>query len=205
MIRSVPIAIALLFLAVRPASAYDQTPAVWPECLDRDLWADLESVQDFGVRPLVDWERLAIDAITRDGLSKGIADLIRTGCGVAGFAHFRPTDPFRIGMSSDLDCPIDDPDWSRYMLAILYSDQSAAIQLVAWRRIVGPAVRTARSHGWRSVHDLALAASVANSDGSSGFEARGATCEWDPDCVAESYAKESRHRRRRIEWLRDRR
>ncbi len=120
-------------------------------------------------RPISDWEMLAIEIITAD-TDKGIANVVETDCGATGIFHLQPPDPLDAGLTTSDDCPIEDDGWRESLDGYLYSPYSVALQVRAWRRIVGPAVQFARNHGLEG-EELAVVASIANSTGSSGAQA----------------------------------
>lgn len=173
------------------AEAVPASPWAWPECLPRNT---IDDVRQAGAQ---DWEVLAIRAITRDGLSKGPVDLVPTDCGAHGWAHFSP-GRLDLNIATSSPCPVDDAKWRQGVQLVLYSDGAGWVQLRAWRRIVGPAVREARRNGWRR-SELALAAALANSSPSL-LRRLGAECDWDSTCVRRRYGTTD-HRRRRLTFI----
>jgi len=170
-------------------------PVIEYACYNQDLLSDLE---ELGAR---DWELDAIEVITRSSSRSPVA-IHDTDCGAAGFAHFSPGN-LDLGITWEGSCAYDDEVWRDQILAVLYSEDSAIIQLTAWRRIINQAIRPARRAGCDD-DCLVVVASVANSSPTLANEL-GLATEWDPWEIIDGYEASrpgNLHRERRANRLR---
>ena len=172
-----------------------------------DMLSELHIRHD--IEPLEQWEIDAIIIIMSGARGKNFTDIVRTDCGAHGFAHFQP--PNGLGIEElehyeemDVDCWFYHDDWRGSITEILYSPDSWAIQVEAWRRNAHRAARSAKRSGWGGV-ELAVAASIANSTGAAGFRRLARRASWCVEGVIDEYLEQrpnSGHRARRAERMR---
>lgn len=150
-------------------------PAIYLECLDRGTPLD-----ELAAAGASSDELTALEIVTA---GRSLVDV--TVSGDFGAVHFdgqgRDRDPLDQGVGVDGDD----------LLAVLYSDYSAAIQLSAWRGRMAPV----REHG-------PLGMVIANSLGAHGYLALYETCGGDRECILDTFGAYSRHRARRAAALR---
>ncbi|WP_447759608.1 hypothetical protein [Pseudomonas moraviensis] len=169
--------------------------------------------------------------IAREGKSKNYTDFISLDGGTVGIAHFATsglgalyknmnTSKYFSKSQEDMlkyftaDCRPEgkhgnDTGWGCYskqwwnqgMRDFLNSNESRQVQDRAWAQMMQPVITRALSHDWQSERELAIALSIANSLGSSGFSRLADQNAWDAEKVLADYAKRSDHTRRRKEAL----
>jgi hypothetical protein len=188
----------VLFTWSIPAAAdFDCTILTWEECLDRsNLEEDLRRAGARG------WELDAIGLVRSGNIGKGVVDYIDTRIDdlALGWAHFP-------AQSERLPIPAPRPglcDLEHYWLSMsfLYSDAAPAIQLEAWRSVVGYSVETGRQNGCDNECAI-LVAAMANSSPTRAREI-GHSCSWEEHCMGPMYAGSSRHRGDRVRRWRER-
>lgn len=165
--------------------------------------------------------------IAREGQSKNYTDLIPLDGGTVGIAHFAKgglgnlysnmdTEKYfsksRETMRSHFadDCRpqgkqgndtgwgcYSKPWWKHGMLEFLRSDDSKAVQHKAWAQMMKPVITNALSHEWQSERQLAIALSIANSLGATGFSRLAEQQAWDAEKTLAAYAQRSDHTKRR--------
>jgi hypothetical protein len=169
--------------------------------------------------------------IARDGRSKNYNDLLALDGGTVGIAHFATSglaplydqmDTIKyFGKSEDFmkrdhsaKCRPpgrsgNDTGWGCYskiwwrdgMQKFLDSKESKEVQDKAWILMMKPVIKTALSHGWNSQRDMAIALSVANSLGETGFIKLAENNDWIAERTISAYAKRSDHTTRRKQAL----
>jgi hypothetical protein len=169
--------------------------------------------------------------IAREGRSKNYTDLIPLDGGTVGIAHFakgglgnlysnmdteryfsRSRQTMRSNFAADCRPPgrqgndtgwgcYSKPWWRQGMLDFLNSDNSKAVQHKAWAQMMEPVINDALSHSWQSERQLAIALSIANSLGASGFSQLAEQQGWDAENTLAAYARRSDHTKRRKEAL----
>lgn len=168
----------------------------WPdlhyECLPRDLVSDLRAA---GATEL---ELVDVLAVASGRLGRDLTTLTEVSCGSAGFASF-PPPRLGLGLTWKGDCAFTDERWRWTVLAVLYSDASAAIQLDVFRRTNGRAIAEGHENGL----PRPLAAIMANS-GPNRFRRAGERLNWDRAQLVAWYVaggdgERRKHRVRR--WL----
>jgi hypothetical protein len=87
-------------------------------------------------------------------------------------------------------------------MAFLYSDVAPAIQLEAWRSIVGETVETGRQNGCDE--ECAILVAAMSNSGPTMVRQIGDACSWNQDCMGSRYGDRSRHRGDRVRRWRER-
>lgn len=169
--------------------------------------------------------------IAREGRSKNYTDLIPLDGGTVGIAHFAvgglgtlyanmDTDKFfsksqeimRSHFTADCRPPgkqgndtgwgcYSKPWWKQGMRNFLNSDSSQDVQHKAWAQMMEPVINNALSHSWQSERQLAIALSIANSLGATGFSRLAKQQGWDAEKTLAAYAQRSAHTQRRKDAL----
>lgn len=181
-------------------------PVLWPECQDRDVFRDLQAVAgeagECNLTPPTDVEWQAIEAVVYGGrMARTPVDLHRQDCGAMGWAHWQPPDPWSVGIEAKRECAYQDPEWRDWTMALMYSDWSGPLSLMAWRERTSLVRSMSRRAGWHD-DNIAMALAMANSTGQRGFIEMAEQCAWKVPCVVLEYVGDSAHRRRRINYHR---
>lgn len=178
---------AAVMLARAAAAETAYCPATFPECLNRDV---LEDLADAGAES---FELEAVERLMRHSDRGPVAYVRVSDREVAlSWAHFT-AGRNRLGLGG---LPADQTSLAHYWSAmeLLYSDAAGAVTLAAWRRLVGPVVREARTAGWPE-DDLDLVAAAANSAPGS-LRRIGRECGWERTCVVVRWATSERRKER---------
>lgn len=169
--------------------------------------------------------------IARDGKSKNYSDLLPLDGGTVGIAHFAKGGLNALYENMDTNKYFgkdretmrqhyskacrpagkegDDTGWGCYsqtwwnegMKKFLEADESKDIQRRAWAQLMTPVIKNALTHTWQSERQLAIALSIANSLGATGFNQLAAKEQWDAEKSLNSYAQISDHAKRRRDAL----
>ncbi len=158
-------------------------------------------------------ERTLHGVIANECQSKSYTDIEALDGGTVGICHFasgslktlygemNTARYFGMPRAQIPDRPYRFDWWREGMRRFLSTPEARAAQQRAWRAYISPALGKALDHGWASHRELTIAASVANSLGSFGFQQLAEHNHWRPEETLKSYARMSAHKERRRQRL----
>lgn len=194
--RTLIILLIVSFWATTATAELLYSPVIHHECRARDL------LRDFARADAEAWELLTIRALIRDGASTRHQLIIApTDCGAFGVFQMQPQQ-HPLNITYDSDCAYQDPVWRDNILALLYSDYGARVQLEEWRGIVDVVVQPAQNAGYSDAQ-LAAIAALANST-PRGTLSLARAHNWRLHAILDGYLAArpySDHRRRRVAWI----